>query len=63
MKRNLLKIVSGAGLILTLLPSFFVFFDMMELAYAHSLMILGTLLWFISVPFWINKEIVRENHD
>jgi len=54
--KNLLKIVSFTGLILTLVPSFLVFGNVIELDLNKNLMILGTFLWFLTVPFWMNKR-------
>lgn len=50
-----LIIVSAIGLVLTIVPSFFVLAGSMELDTNKNLMILGTALWFVTVPFWINK--------
>lgn len=52
-----LKLISFIGLGLTLLPSFFVFFGVIELDTNKNLMILGTVLWFITAPFWMNKRV------
>ncbi|MBO8130033.1 MAG: hypothetical protein H0Z29_00785 [Candidatus Marinimicrobia bacterium] len=51
-----LKILSFAGLILTVIPSFFVFAGIISLEVNKNLMIIGTILWFATSPFWINKE-------
>ena len=53
--RIFLIIVSAIGLVLTIVPSFFVLAGLMELDLNKNLMILGTTLWFVTVPFWINK--------
>ena len=53
--RIFLIIVSAIGLILTIVPSFFVLAGSMELDMNKNLMFLGTALWFVTVPFWINK--------
>jgi len=55
--KTLLKIVSLVGLLTTIVPSFLVFADIITLDTNKLLMILGTLLWFISVPFWMNKKV------
>lgn len=52
--RTVLKFVSFAGLVLTLLPSFFVFAGVIELSTNQNLMLVGTILWFVTAPFWIN---------
>jgi len=54
--KTLLKLVSLVGLLATIVPSFLVFADIITLDTNKLLMILGTLLWFISVPFWMNKK-------
>ena len=53
--RIFLIVVSAIGLILTIVPSFFVLAGSMELDMNKNLMFLGTALWFVTVPFWINK--------
>lgn len=52
----LLRIVSYIGLCLTLIPSFFVFIDKIDIGTNKILMLIGTVVWFIISPFWINKE-------
>lgn len=51
-----LKLVSLAGLGLTVVPAFLVFAG--ELSWqAHAmLMALGTLLWFVTAPFWMRRK-------
>lgn len=58
--KSLLKIISYIGLALTLVPSFFVFTNTITLANNKVLMIVGTLLWFLTVPFWMNKKEQQE---
>ncbi len=53
--RPLLKIISILGLLLTLLPSFFVFMNLIDFELNKALMIVGSVLWFSSFPFWIDK--------
>ncbi|MBN1780534.1 hypothetical protein JW948_05360 [bacterium] len=55
MLKSLLKVVSYAGLFLTLIPSILVFADRVDLNTNKSFMLLGTVLWFGSSPFWMNK--------
>ncbi len=55
--RKILQIVSVIGLIVTIAPSFFVFYGVMTLETSKILMVFGTLLWFGSAPFWMNKKI------
>jgi len=53
---SLLKIVSLFGLITTIVPSFMVFFDVITLDSSKIFMMIGTILWFVSSPFWMNKK-------
>jgi len=64
--RWFLKIISLIGLLLTLFPSFFVFMNIIDIEQNHTLMLIGTIFWFSSFPFWIDKpskkkEIKNEN--
>ena len=52
----ILKGISFIGLVLTLLPSFFVLTGSIDLEMNKNLMLLGTAMWFLTVPFWINKR-------
>lgn len=55
-KRIVLKSIGYLGLTLTLLPSLFVFAGTLEVSTYKQLMLVGTLLWVLSAPFWINKD-------
>ena len=52
----ILKSVSFIGLVLTLLPSFFVLTGSIDQEMNKNMMMLGTAMWFLTVPFWINKR-------
>ncbi len=52
----LLKIISFLGLGLTIIPSILVLTGKMDIDLNKNLMILGAVLWFATVPFWINKN-------
>jgi len=54
--RMILKILSFVGLILTIVPSVLVFANIIELSTHKNLMLLGTVLWFMTAPFWLNKK-------
>ena len=58
--RMSLKVVSGLGLALTLLPSLFVFGGALSLDAFKSLVLAGSVLWLATAPFWINKDRSRE---
>ena len=53
--KTILQLVSFAGLILTVLPSFMVFLQTISWQTHATLMALGTLMWFLSAPFWMKK--------
>ena len=56
-KNNILLIVlSYLGLSFTIVPSFLVFYGMVELDLYKQLMLIGTFLWLLTAPFWINKK-------
>lgn len=54
--KNTLKILSFLGLALTLLPSFFVFNGILDDTDYKLMMLVGTIGWFVTAPFWIFKE-------
>ena len=54
--KTIFKLISLIGLVLTLLPSILVFNGTITLDNNKWLMMVGTILWFASVPFWMNKK-------
>ena len=52
----LTQILSAVGLALTVGPSFFVFSGHITWDTHHVLMIIGTVLWFISAPYWMKTK-------
>ena len=57
----LLMILSYLGLGLTILPSFFVFIKMIDFNDHIVLMLIGTIVWFCTSPFWMNRVEEAEN--
>lgn len=53
--KNILKIVSVTGLALNIVPAILVFNNIMSFDNYKWLMLAGTLMWFASAPFWVNK--------
>jgi hypothetical protein len=53
--RALLKLVSYAGLGLTVVPSFLVFAGVITWQTHAELMLAGTVLWFATAPFWMQE--------
>jgi hypothetical protein len=51
--KNILRIISLLGLLLTAVPSFLVFYQVIDKPTHFVLMLIGTLLWFSSAPFWM----------
>ena len=51
----LIKSISYIGLGLTLIPSILVFTGNISFASSKILMFVGTIIWFISAPSWMNK--------
>ena len=54
--KPLLKAVSFVGLALTVVPAFLVFAGLVTWHRYATLMLVGTLLWFISAPFWMKHH-------
>ena len=52
----LLKIISFFGLGLTLIPSILLFSGQISAGTCKLLMFLGTVLWFVTAPFWMNES-------
>jgi hypothetical protein len=52
----LLKIISFCGLGLTLIPSLLLFSGQISASTCKLLMLLGTVLWFVTAPFWMNES-------
>lgn len=52
----LLKIISFAGLCLTILPSIFVFNGTISFELHTNLMFIGMILWFTTSPFWMKEK-------
>jgi len=51
----LIKFISYIGLVLTLIPSLLVFTGNISLDSCKMLMLIGTIVWFVSAPSWMNK--------
>jgi hypothetical protein len=52
----LIKIISFAGLGLTIIPSILVLTGMMEMDLNKKLMGAGMILWFVGAYFWIYRK-------
>lgn len=57
---TLLKLVSFVGLGLTVVPAFLVFAGTITWDTHAALMLVGTIAWFATSPFWMPEEIPEE---
>jgi len=53
--KHLIKFISYVGLGLTLIPAFLVFTGNISLDSNKIIMFIGTVIWFVSAPSWMNK--------
>ena len=51
-----LKIISSIGLGLTVVPALLVFAGTIDWRTHAVLMMIGTLLWFLTAPFWMQGD-------
>jgi len=54
--KKLLIVISFIGLALTIIPSILVFLGTMSLSENKNLMMIGTLIWFFTAPFWMKSK-------
>lgn len=54
--KALTQFLSAAGLALTVGPAFFVFSGHISWDTHATLMIVGTVLWFATAPFWMKTD-------
>ncbi len=54
--KTILKTLSLLALLITLLPSFFVFKEVISADLCKTLMFIGTVVWFVTAPRWMNKK-------
>ena len=54
--RLVLQIISWIALAMTVLPSIVYFSGNMELERVKWLLILATVVWFATTPFWMDKK-------
>ncbi|WP_083923302.1 hypothetical protein [Echinicola pacifica] len=53
---NILKIISFIALGFTIVPSFLVFSGDISPDLCKTLMLIGTISWFVTAPRWMNKN-------
>ncbi|NJD11519.1 MAG: hypothetical protein FIB01_14160 [Gemmatimonadetes bacterium] len=54
--RRLLQLISGLGLVLTVVPSVLVATGGIGWARHADAMLAGALLWFLTAPFWMREQ-------
>ncbi|MBN7803277.1 hypothetical protein J0A67_20545 [Algoriphagus aestuariicola] len=54
--KNILKIVSFAGLVLSIVPPVLLFLGKLEMDPMKLWMGVGMVAWMVTAPFWINKS-------
>ena len=54
--KTLLPIVSYLGLALVIVPPLAYLAGAMDKSVMSSVMLAGTIVWFASVPFWMNRR-------
>lgn len=54
--QNILRIVSYLALCITVVPGFLVYNGILEFEKYKGWVLVGTILWFATAPFWINSE-------
>ena len=52
----ILKLISFTGLVLTIIPCFLVFTNVIPVELSKKLMLIGTFMWFGSAVIWIKKD-------
>lgn len=55
MKSKALMILSFAFLAMTIVPAFLVFAQQMSMTQNKTFMLIGTVGWFVTAPFWMKK--------
>ena len=54
--KGLIKIISVIGLALNIIPAVLVFNNIISFESYKTLMLSGTLMWFLTAPFWVNEN-------
>ena len=59
--KPILMIVSFLGLLLTVGPSFLVYYGVINFETHKTVALIGTILWIGTAPFWMNKSTPQPN--
>lgn len=52
----IIGVLSVVGLALTIVPAFFVFTGVLDIAAHRQFMFVGMVLWFLCAPFWMRDK-------
>ena len=63
MKSIIIKFISFLALAGTIIPSILVFFGDMDLQTNKNIMAISMIIWFVTVPFWINKKDAKSSEN
>lgn len=58
--KKVLIIISFIGLALTIIPSILVFKQVFDIEVHFKLMVVGTVLWFGTAPFWMKTNSLED---
>ena len=61
--KKILKLISWAGLALTIIPSLLVFNGVVAIETHYVLMAIGMVLWFGTAPFWMHGPSLEEEEE
>lgn len=57
--KAILRVLSAVGLAFTVVPAFFVFAGAITWETHARWMLVGTLLWFVTAPFWMEPDVAQ----
>lgn len=61
--RRVLQFISFLGLALVIIPSMLYLFQSMDKTSMKGFMLAGTLLWFATVPFWLDRSVNNNEEE
>ena len=61
--RFILMTISFLGLLLTVGPSFLVYYGVIDFDTHQTVALIGTVLWIGTAPFWMNQSTPQPNQE
>ena len=58
--KKILMLISLISLGMTIVPAFLVFVQKISMEQNMTLMLIGTIGWFVTAPFWMKKETSKQ---